>query len=130
MRRPVWHWILSVTFTVADASNYRVRRVINGIITTVAGNGSFESTPGTGDGGPATSASLWYVAGLAVDSANNLYLADRDAVRMVSNGIITTVAGGQCCNFHLTGSARPTSSQETTVRQRKHPALGPGGYCV
>lgn len=51
----------------------------------------------TGDGGPATAATLVYPSGLAVDSTGNLYIADEGSftVRMVaaSTGIITTVAG-------------------------------------
>ena len=64
-----------------------------GIITTVAGNG----TPGyTGDAGPATGAELNYPMGVAVDASGNLYIADtkNNRVRMVDRaGIITTVAG-------------------------------------
>jgi hypothetical protein len=63
------------------------------IITTVAGNG----VPGyAGDGGPATSAQLNDVEGVAVDAAGNLYLADTGSLRlrMVSPaGIITTAFG-------------------------------------
>ena len=61
------------------------------IITTVAGNG----VPAfAGDGGPATSASLNYPYGVAVDSAGTLYIADtyNNRIRKVSNGVITTVA--------------------------------------
>ena len=44
-----------------------------GVITTVAGNG----TAGySGDGGPATAAELDYPAGVAVDSAGDLFIAD------------------------------------------------------
>jgi uncharacterized protein (TIGR03437 family) len=78
---------------IADFANYRIRKVTNGVITTVAGNG----TPGfSGDNGPATSAQLNNRGGLAVDSAGNLYIADSGnaRVRKVSNGVITTVAGG------------------------------------
>ena len=40
---------------IADTYDYRIRKVSNGVITTVAGNG----TPGfSGDNGPATSAQL------------------------------------------------------------------------
>jgi len=63
------------------------------VITTVAGNG----TEGfSGDNGPATSAQLNNPGGVAVDSAGNLYIADSGNVRVrkVSNGVITTVAGG------------------------------------
>ena len=83
---------------VADNGNYRVRRISpNGIITTVAGNG----TPGfSGDGGPATSAQLSPVFGLAVDAAGNLMIADSggNRIRRVTpDGSIATVAGtGDC----------------------------------
>ena len=75
---------------ILDAGNYRIREVSNGIITTVAGNG----TPGSlGDNGSATSAEI-YPRAIAVDSAGNLYIADISArVRKVANGLITTVAG-------------------------------------
>jgi hypothetical protein len=68
-----------------------IRKVSNGIITTVAGGGS-----SLGDGGPATSAQLLTRAGLAVDAAGNLYIADQlnERIRKVSNGVITTIAGG------------------------------------
>ena len=80
---------------VADSDNYRVRKISpNGTITTIAGNGLFKFS---GDGGPATSASLDAPFGVAVDSLGNSYIADtdNDAIRKVSpEGIITTVAGG------------------------------------
>ncbi len=75
---------------IADTGNNRVRKISSaGIITTVAGNG----TPGqSGDGGPATNAQLTCPAGLAVDRAGNLYIADRNSIRKVSaDGNITTV---------------------------------------
>jgi sugar lactone lactonase YvrE len=79
---------------IADQSNHIIRKVDTaGNITTVAG------TPGApgygGDGGQATSANLYYPAGVAVDSSDNLYIADtyNHIIRKVSGGIITTVAG-------------------------------------
>ncbi len=76
---------------IADGSA-RVRKVSNGVITTVAGNG----TQGFGgDNGPAASAELSVPTGLALDAAGNLYIADQDnnRVREVSNGVIFTIAG-------------------------------------
>jgi len=65
-----------------------------GIITTVAG------TTGrgyTGDGGPATRATMHEPYGMAIDAAGNIYIADtvNQVIRKVraSDGIITTVAG-------------------------------------
>lgn len=78
---------------ISDSRNYRIRRVApNGSIATIAGTG----TEGlTGDGGLATAAELTGPAGLAIDPAGNLYMADRaNRIRKVgTNGIITTVAG-------------------------------------
>jgi uncharacterized protein (TIGR03437 family) len=79
---------------IADILNNRIRKVgTSGIISTVAGDG----TQGySGDGGPATIAKLTDPAGLAVDGAGNLYIADslNNRIRKVgTNGIISTVAG-------------------------------------
>ena len=92
---------------IADFGNSRVR-VVNtgaspivlanvtiqpGAIATVAGNG----TAGySGDGGPATSAMLNSPAGVAVDSAGTIYIADTSNYRVrkvAANGTISTIAG-------------------------------------
>lgn len=64
---------------IADALNHRVRRVaIDGIITTVAGNGK----PGSsGDNGPAINAKLDLPVGVTADSAG-LYVADSGVNRV------------------------------------------------
>ena len=83
---------------ISDADNQRVRRVdaSSGIISTYAGNVTGGAT-GIGDGGPATSAHLLFPAGLALDTAGNLYIADEghNLIREVTlaTGIINTVAG-------------------------------------
>jgi uncharacterized protein (TIGR03437 family) len=75
-------------------TNNRVRLVAsNGIISTVAGNGSAAHS---GDGGPATAAGLAGADGVAIDSAGNLYISEFavNRVRKVSpGGIIITYAG-------------------------------------
>ena len=82
------------TLYIADTYNGRIRRVgTDGIISTVAGVGStgFYS----GDGGPAKSAALSLPTDVAVDRAGNLYIADfgNTRVRVVTDGVINTVAG-------------------------------------
>lgn len=77
------------------ASQYRVRMVgaNAGTISTFAGNGTFGYT---GDGGPATSATVEFPSAIALDGAGNLYFTDNgaDVVRKVTKaGIISTVAG-------------------------------------
>jgi hypothetical protein len=80
---------------VADSGNYRIRKISNGVITTVAGSGIGNACCFSGDNGPATSAQIDQPYGVAVDSAGNLYIADthNNRVRKVANGVITTVAG-------------------------------------
>jgi len=79
---------------IADHFNFVIRKIsTNGIITTVAGNGT---SGNSGDGGPATSAQLYYPIAVAVDKAGNLYIAEDDGavVRKVNTaGIISTYAG-------------------------------------
>jgi len=77
---------------ISDTANNRIRKVsTNGIITTMAGNG----TNGyAGDGGMATSAELNDPASVALDNSGNLYIADKgnSAIRKVNpNGVISTV---------------------------------------
>jgi hypothetical protein len=68
---------------IADVGSLRIRKVTpDGIITTVAGNGFLGYS---GDGVPATSAQLTYPDGIAVDSAGDLYIADGNRIRKVSN---------------------------------------------
>lgn len=81
---------------IADNGDNRVRKIDGrtGIITTLAGNGIKGFS---GDGGPATSASLNNPGSLAVDNSGNVYIFDflNFRVRKVdSKGIITTVVGG------------------------------------
>ena len=81
---------------IADTDNYAIRMVSpsTGIITTIAGNGTYGYT---GDNGPATAAELGGPQGLALDTAGNLYIADgnNEVIRKVNlnTGVITTFAG-------------------------------------
>ena len=81
---------------IADRDNSRIRKVSNGIITTIAGTGTFGVT---GDNGPATSAQLAVPGAVAIDSAGTIYIVDSSRIRKVSNGVITTAAGNGTCGF-------------------------------
>jgi trimeric autotransporter adhesin len=94
---------------IADNFNHRIRRVdaATGIINTVAGNGCNIFNPcDDNDGGPALRASLFFFAGLALDKADNIFIASYktddhsiirglDHIRRVDGrtGTINTVAG-------------------------------------
>jgi trimeric autotransporter adhesin len=77
---------------IADQRNNRIRMVSGAIITAVAGSGAAGFS---GDGGPATSAGLYYPTGIAVYADSSLYIADTNnqRIRIVSGGIINTLAG-------------------------------------
>jgi len=79
---------------IADRDSGYIRKVdANGIITTIAGNGS---SAFAGDGAQATEASLDDPHGMAIDAAGNVFIADstNNRVRRIDpHGIITTVAG-------------------------------------
>jgi len=92
---------------IADSGNSSIRKVSNGLITTVAGQGRYGFG---GDDGPATSAYLTAPTGLAVDSADNLYIADDSRVRKISHGMITTVAGNGTLGF--SGDDGPATNAE------------------
>lgn len=89
----------------ADGSNFVVVKITPaGVLTVVAGNG----TSGySGDGGPATSASLVAPMALAVDAGRNVFVLDSGvtpdlttgvcAVRKITpDGIISKIAGVGC----------------------------------
>lgn len=86
---------------IADTSNCLIRKVNTaGIISTFAGlviGGTSPRCGYTGDGGAATSAELNQPYNVAVDSKNNVYIADYSnyVVRKVTaaTGIISTIAG-------------------------------------
>jgi sugar lactone lactonase YvrE len=92
---------------IADTGNNVVRRVTpGGVITTIAGIGTVGYA---GDGAAASVAQLSAPAGLAVDTAGHLYIADtgNNVVRMVSlvTNVIITVAGTGSSGFSGDGAA-------------------------
>jgi hypothetical protein len=96
---------------IADRGNSVIRDIVQatGNIITVAGNG----TSGyTGDGGPATAASLNNPTGVAVDAAGDLFIADRgnNVIREVvhATGKIITVAGNGTSGY--TGDGGPATA--------------------
>ena len=82
---------------IADSSNHAIRKLslTTGRLTTVAGQLNQQGY--SGDGGPATSATLNTPEGLALDPSGNLYIADtkNHVIRKVDldTGLISTYAG-------------------------------------
>lgn len=114
------------TFYIADSDNNRIRRVgTNGIITTVAGNGSKGFR---GDGGRATRARLKRPYGVDVLADGGFLVTDtgNNRVRRVTpDGIIMTVAGsgkggfsgdgGQAVNARLNTPHNSTQLPDGTI---------------
>lgn len=79
-------------FYIASVGSNRVFRVApSGAITIVAGNGTIGSS---GDGGPATEASVRPVA-VTVDAAGNMFIAEQyphDIRKVTPSGVIATLA--------------------------------------
>ncbi|HTA81385.1 MAG TPA: T9SS type A sorting domain-containing protein, partial [Bacteroidia bacterium] len=79
---------------IADEDNNRIRKVTtDGVINTIAGNGIGGYS---GDGAPATLASLNFPGAVTIDNKMNVYIADsyNNRIRMInSSGIISTIAG-------------------------------------
>ena len=95
---------------IADTNNHAIRKVTPaGVITTVVGVGAIAGF--SGDGGQALYAQLNGPAGVAVDAAGNLFIADtnNNRIRMVNvAGIITTIAGNGSNGFR--GDGGPATS--------------------
>jgi trimeric autotransporter adhesin len=100
---------------IADQGNNAIRRVdgTSKVITTVAGTGP--NNPGySGDGGPATAATMRQPDGVAVDAAGNIYISDtlNAVIREVFSPTnpntpneITTIVGNGTFGFNGDGAA-------------------------
>jgi sugar lactone lactonase YvrE len=85
---------------LADQNNCVIWQVnTSGTINIFAGTA--QSCSYSGDGGPATSAQLYYPVGVFVDSSNNLWIADtyNHRIREVVSGTINTVAGNGTAGY-------------------------------
>ena len=93
---------------IADFLNSRIRKVTpGGTISSYAGTGVYGYS---GDGGPAFAAQLGNPAGLDIDAAGNLYVADfNSTVRKITpGGFISTVAGTGVAGY--SGDGGPASA--------------------
>lgn len=99
---------------IADDVNNRVRKVTasTGNISTVAGNGAAGYS---GDGGAAISAALEYPYGVALDTANNIYIADEgnNRIRAVAQIKATPSISVSCSPNPITYGSQTTTCTAT-----------------
>jgi uncharacterized protein (TIGR03437 family) len=79
---------------ISDTSNFVIRKIDTSMNTTTFAGANQRGYGG--DGGAATSAQLWFPAGLALDKSGNLYVADYGSItvrKIDTSGKISTVAG-------------------------------------
>jgi sugar lactone lactonase YvrE len=82
---------------VADANNYRVRKILpDGTVTTLAGAPSGASPPWGDVDGQGSDARFGYMEGIAVDALGDVYVADsgNNSIRKIlPDGTVSTIAG-------------------------------------
>ena len=107
---------------IADSINQVVRKITSTTVSTIAGNGMPSYS---GDGGQAVAAGLNNPTGIAVDSANNIFIADQgnNLIRRVDgiSGVISTVAGG---------GSTPVTAAAANLPARYASLLGPQSIAV
>jgi hypothetical protein len=90
---------------IADNYNCRVRKVTNGVISTIAGNGSCTNN---GDGSWAVGAGLESAWSVETNSAGEVYVTSGCRIRKITvNGMISTIAGTTC---GFSGDGGPATS--------------------
>ena len=113
---------------IADQGNQCVRRIANGIITTMAGNGLAGYS---GDGGPAVAATLNNPTTVTVDSNQNLYVADtsNQVIRRVTRGgMISTIAGNGSAGFSGDGAPAGSATLNSPMGVRVSSGTGTSLY--
>lgn len=107
---------------VADSWNHRIRRIKNGMVNVYAGGGSTIGVGSTGAllDGPTPNCRFYTPSGLAIDAAQNIYVADayNHRIRKISNTFeVTTICGTSATGIGNGGSV----DGDSTVAQLNTP---------
>jgi sugar lactone lactonase YvrE len=85
------------TIYLADSRDFVIRKVTGGVVSIVAGAVDVCNFVD----GPAATARMCSVGGIAVDAAGNVFFADSsfNRIRKIANGVVSTVAGNGTAGF-------------------------------
>jgi hypothetical protein len=100
------------TLYIADTGNQRIRAVVAGQMTTLAGTGRAAFA---GDGGPAATAAFNRPTALTMDASGALLVCDtgNQRVRRISAGVVATVAGDGAQGFAGDGGLATAAQLDT-----------------
>jgi sugar lactone lactonase YvrE len=118
------HFDRTGRFYVADSVSSRVRRIdTDGRISTVAGNGSSESS---GDGGLASAATLNSPHSIVTDNSGNVFIMEADGHRVrridIATGLISTIAGTGVRGFSGDGGLAIAATFDLILAAMRDPA--------
>jgi DNA-binding beta-propeller fold protein YncE len=96
---------------IVDGDNCRVRKVMDGVINTIAGTGTCGFSPdGTAAALAQIDAAVYGPAGISIDAAHNVYLANQYGRVRVIGGTLDTDGDG-CTDRHEMGSNKLLGGQ-------------------
>jgi trimeric autotransporter adhesin len=95
---------------ISDATNNRVRKVTaQGIISTIAGQSySYTGVAFTGDGGPASSASIFDPRGVATDPSGDIYVSAGNEIQE----LVAVPASTTGCQYSLDSNSQSVEGQD------------------
>lgn len=102
---------------IAEVANLRIRKLSpSGVLSTIAGNGTYGFA---GDGGTGSTAVFARPSGIALDTSGSIYISDRMNNRIrkieITTGIINTVVGNGTGGYTGDGIAATSATLETPV---------------
>src|SRR5207253_4756856 len=125
--RPRWLWVIGALMVVASAGVVIFAVVRPAILSGVSGGPRITTFAGTGhaavsqDGSKPGATDLATVDGIAVNQNGDVYVADALRIRLVHNGVVSTVAGSSSNNPGFSGDGGPALQAQLSIS-------GAGGF--
>ena len=127
--QPRWLWLAGALMIVASAGVLIFSVVRPAILSSASGGPRITTFAGTGraavsqDGSKPGATDLATVDGIAVNQNGDVYVADALRIRMVHNGVVSTVAGSSSNNPGFSGDGGPAVQAQLSIS-------GAGGFAI